>query len=216
MTQKTRIEQLAHTLDLRRMVDRSSCSPPSWTTHQMSMYWSRRASGLGTWCAPLSTIRARLYEFTSLKSLTIRRARASSTRLRVVQLTQTVLGARPPRPAVWMRDVRPWSTSGVMITCVKPRILAESRASRSETSTRLRSSACLATRPGTTEPRMERPRPPLSCLTKVSAPRWLIMRPGASRSTLHIIRICGRQFLVCVSLSAPNFSSSISEERARS
>mmetsp|Transcript_3522 Transcript_3522/g.8935 ORF Transcript_3522/g.8935 Transcript_3522/m.8935 type:complete len:276 (+) Transcript_3522:1007-1834(+) len=212
-TQKTRSEQLDQTRLLRRMVESSSCSPPSCTTHHTSTNPDRRSVGSGTFSAPLRTMSARLYACTSLKSLLIRAECASFISSCVDQFTITVLGASPPSPAVWMSDVKPWSTLLHMMTCVKPRTFAASRCSRREFSTFLRSVALCDSTPGTTEPRMQRPRPPFSCLRNLRAPRWLIGRPASSRSILHIKRICGRQFFACVS---EIFSSSMREVRARS
>ena len=71
-TQKTRSGQWPHTLALRRIVVSSSCSPPSCTTHQMSMGRERRVWESGTKSKPLHTISAMLY----LQHCTARRVRA--------------------------------------------------------------------------------------------------------------------------------------------
>jgi hypothetical protein len=79
---------------------------------------------------------------------------------------------------------------GEMITCVKPASLFSSRWRRSAFSMRFCSLACCARRPGTMLPRMQRPRAPLSCLSRPSSLGWATVcdcSPGLTSSST-----CGR------------------------
>ena len=83
-----------------------------------------------------------------------------------------------------------------MVTCVKPASLFSSRWRRSALSKRLCSFACCARRPGTMLPRMQRPRAPLSCLSRPSSLGCATVcdcRPGLTSSSTcghHVCAAC--------------------------
>ena len=106
----------AHTRDRRSIVDSSSSSPPSCTTHHRSIVRLQLASGPGHASIPFTRMVAMLNAYADVRICFMRCAPAGASRQRLGHTVTAVFGPRPPSPAVCNSEVSAVSTDCVITT----------------------------------------------------------------------------------------------------